>query len=351
MNLETGPWRLTDLANVPKNGLTVFSCFHCGGGSTMGYKLAGFTVLGGVEIDPEMMGIYRQNHAPKHSYLMGVQDFKRIPDADLPPELFNLDILDGSPPCSSFSTAGAREKKWGKRTHFREGQAEQVLDGLFFDFIDVAKKLQPRVVVAENVKGLIVGNAKFYVKQIFHAFADAGYDTQLFLLNSSRMGVPQKRERTFFIARRRDLNLPKIELEFNEPLISVCQAWRGLPPQTARPLTPSTKALWLLARQGESLSRVNGGSRFGDHKLAFTEPSCTITTSGGLYHPLEPRNASEGEILRLQTYPDDYNAAPAGARYVCGMSVPPRMMQRVASQIAIQLFHKKSGLTAECVHG
>ena len=67
-----GPWNLTDLATVPKNGLTAFSCFHCGGGSTMGYKLAGFSMLGGVEIDPEMMAIYRANHKPKHSYLMGV---------------------------------------------------------------------------------------------------------------------------------------------------------------------------------------------------------------------------------------------------------------------------------------
>jgi DNA (cytosine-5)-methyltransferase 1 len=50
-----------------------------------------------------------------------------------------LDILDGSPPCSSFSMAGNREKDWGKEKKFREGQAEQVLDNLFFDFIDLQK--------------------------------------------------------------------------------------------------------------------------------------------------------------------------------------------------------------------
>ena len=105
-----GPWKLTDLATVPKNGLTAFSCFHCGGGSTMGYKLAGFNMLGGVEIDPEMMGIYRANHKPKHSYLMGVQQFNELPLLSLPDELKNLDLLDGSPPCSVFSMAGKREK-------------------------------------------------------------------------------------------------------------------------------------------------------------------------------------------------------------------------------------------------
>ena len=97
--LRTGPWNLTDLKKVKPNGMKVFSCFHCGGGSTMGYKLAGFEVLGGVEIDPEMSKIYVKNHNPKYEYLMGVQDFKNIPDKDLPPELFDLDILDGSPPC------------------------------------------------------------------------------------------------------------------------------------------------------------------------------------------------------------------------------------------------------------
>ena len=86
-------WKLTDLATIPKNGLTVFSCFHCGGGSSMGYKLAGFNVLGGVELDPEIMSIYRANHYPKHSYLMGVQQFNEIPLNDLPNELKNLDLM------------------------------------------------------------------------------------------------------------------------------------------------------------------------------------------------------------------------------------------------------------------
>lgn len=120
--LITGKWVLKDIENVEKNGLTVFSCFHCGGGSTMGYKLAGFNVLGGVEIDPKMMKIYRQNHNPKHSFLMGVQDFKNIPNENLPKELFELDILDGSPPCSSFSMAGSREDAWGDKKNSERGK-------------------------------------------------------------------------------------------------------------------------------------------------------------------------------------------------------------------------------------
>lgn len=72
----------------------------------MGYKLAGCDVIGGIEIDPEMMAVYRANHRPRHSYLMGVQEFVKPPNGPIPPELFDLDILEGSPPYSTFSMAG-----------------------------------------------------------------------------------------------------------------------------------------------------------------------------------------------------------------------------------------------------
>lgn len=161
----------------------------------MGYKLAGFDVIGCNEIDPRMMKAYQANHNPKYAYIEPIQEFKNR--TDLPEELFNLDILDGSPPCSSFSTAGSREDGWGKEKKFREGQAKQVLDTLFFDFIDLAKRLQPKIVIAENVKGLLLGNAKDYVRRIYEAFDDAGYCVQHRLLDASTMGVPQHRERVF----------------------------------------------------------------------------------------------------------------------------------------------------------
>ncbi|MCD7762544.1 MAG: DNA cytosine methyltransferase, partial [Lachnospiraceae bacterium] len=101
-------WKLSDLKKVEKNGKTVFSCFSCGGGSSMGYKLAGYDVVGNCEIDPDMEKIYVQNHHPAHTYLMDIREFNRL--QVFPDELKNLDILDGSPPCSVFSDAGDREK-------------------------------------------------------------------------------------------------------------------------------------------------------------------------------------------------------------------------------------------------
>lgn len=337
MNLRTGPWQLRETFDVKPNGATVFSCFHCGGGSTMGYKLAGFDVLGGVEIDPKMMEIYRRNHKPRLSFLEGVQQFKERPIESLPADLLDLDILDGSPPCSSFSMAGAREKDWGKKKKFREGQADQVLDNLFFDFIDIAAKLRPKVVVSENVKGLVMGNARGYVKEILAAFDKAGYDTQLFLLNSSRMGVPQRRERTFFISRRRDLGMPKLTLDFNEAVIGVGDAIKGTIPN-GEPLGKAVGSVWPRVIKGKSFSGAHmKGHLFSWRKLHPDLPAMTVTATHCMTHWDQPRLMSESEVVRIQTFPDDFDFCGQYGPYVCGMSVPPFMMQRVSAQIFDQL--------------
>lgn len=340
--LITGPWNLSDLKKVKPNGLKVMSCFHCGGGSTMGYKLAGFEVLGGVEIDPKMMAMYKKNHKPKFNFLMGVQDFNKLPKKEIPPDFFNLDVLDGSPPCSSFSMAGSREKDWGENKKFTEGQAEQVLDDLFFDFIKIAKILKPKVVVAKNVKGLIQGKARGYVKMIMNQFNEAGYDVQLFLLNSAFMGVPQRRERTFFIARRKDLDLPKISLNFNEKNISVEKSWSDLSCEGKDVSSSSMVKYWMLIKPGEAMSKVHEkGSLFGQQKIDPKAPAPTLTSKEyQLWHWLKPRLLSKLQACRLQSFPDDYDFLNNDPKYVCGMSVPPLMMQRVANQIAFQIFGK-----------
>lgn len=188
-----------------KNGLKVFSCFACGGGSTMGYKLAGCEVVGCCEIDPKMNKVYIKNHNPKHNFCMDIREFNKIPNEELPEELFNLDILDGSPPCTTFSMAGEREKSWGKKKKFREGQAEQTLDDLSFVFIETVAKLRPKVMIMENVEGLIKGEAWSYVQRIYKELKDAGYEVGHWLLKGECMGVPQKRHRVFFIALRNDV--------------------------------------------------------------------------------------------------------------------------------------------------
>jgi len=343
--LRTGPWKLTELNDVIKNGKKVFSCFHCGGGSTMGYKLAGYDVIGGIEIDPEMMKIYRANHNPKHSFLMGVQEFNKLPTDKIPKELFDLDILDGSPPCSSFSMAGSREDDWGEKKKFREGQSHQVLDDLFFEFIKIADILKPKIVVAENVKGLVIGKAKGYVKMIADQFDAAGYDVQLFLLNSAFMGVPQRRERTFFIARRKDLKLPKIELNFNEKPISIKEAISDIYSEKGKDHTSSINYKYFkMCKPGEAFSKYHPkGSLFQLKRLNFNEPCPTITSSfqSLSYRPEDMIGLSDNQIKRLQTFPEDYKFKHQDVGYFCGMSVPPFMMQRVSDQIYKQWLSKE----------
>lgn len=327
----TYKWNLSDLKKVEKNGLKVFSCFACGGGSTMGYKMSGFDVIGCNEIDPEMMAIYKKNHNPKYSYLESIETFKLR--NDLPKELYNLDILDGSPPCSSFSMLGSREKAWGKKKKFREGQADQILDDLFFHYIDLAHKLKPKVVVAENVKGMLMGNAKGYVKQVIGLYKAAGYDVQLFLLNGATMGLPQKRERVFFIAKRNDLDFPKLKLSFNEKPISVKIAFDSIKEinTKGKPLTKEFISRWCKMKNGQGAGSIGKFNQFKKMHLNF--PSFTlIGNSNMLSHPLEPRNLSFEELSVYSSFPLDYKHNTL-AGYQMGMSVPPLMMHKISQQI------------------
>ena len=343
-------WTLKDAVFTKDKG-KVFSCFACGGGSTMGYKLAGFDVLGCNEIDPKMMDAYITNHKPKYSYLEPIQTFK-LRD-DLPKELYELDILDGSPPCSSFSMAGNREKDWGKEKKFREGQAHQVLDDLFFDFIDLAKKLQPKVVVAENVKGLLLGEAKSYVRRIYKEFDEAGYIVQHWLLNASKMGVPQRRERVFFIAMRKDLCepflyqkdmftvVPNLQLEFNETEI----IYEEIEDKNAQSiyLSPAISKYWRIAKEGQGFDKVHPKGHMFNYQKANRKkvlPTITAHRDGGTYHPYVERPLTDSENCLAGSFPLDYNFIGLKSKYLVGMSVPPLMTARIADEIYNQWIQK-----------
>jgi DNA (cytosine-5)-methyltransferase 1 len=345
MNNFTYQWNLSDLKSIPKNGLKVFSCFAGSGGSTMGFKMSGCEVLGCNEIDPKMIETYKINHSPKYPFCEAIQTFKDR--NDLPEELFNLDILDGSPPCSSFSMAGHREKDWGKKKKFHEGQKAQVLDDLFFHYIQLANKLKPKVVMAENVKGLISGNAKGYVKEIIAAFKNAGYEVQLFLLNAASMGVPQARERVFFIARRMDLNFDKLSLNFNEKPITVAEAIQGLEnDESDYKLSPGRMGykLWHLVREGQPLSKGHDkNSWLTQMKINSQKPSHTLTgtNNGGRIHFRhdKPEALPYTWWIRLCSFPEDYKfKSPQLAKYQMGMSVPPLMIHKIVNEIIRQWF-------------
>lgn len=325
---------------IEPNGLKVFGTFICGGGSTMGYKLAGFDHLGGVEIDPKLAEVYKANHSPKYFYTADIREFKNWDD--LPQELYSLDLLDGSPPCSSFSMAGNRDKDWGKKKMFREGQSMQSLDDLFFHYIDLAKKLQPKVVIAENVKGLIQGNARGYTKRIKREFEAAGYKVQLFLLNAASMGVPQKRERVFFICQRNDMGFKPLKLEFNEKAITFGEYKGKDKNETKR---ESYRTLWSKCKQGKTFASVHEkGTYFGEYKCSDKKtPNTIIANQSGsyLWHSTEKRPLNKSEICQTGTYPIDFDFQNIEPKYLIGMSVPPVMTAQIAHQIYLQWFKKQ----------
>lgn len=330
-------WTLEN-AHFTKDKGKVFSCFACGGGSTMGYKLAGFDVIGCNEIDGRVMNLYEINHHPRYAFLEPIQVFKER--TAFPDDLYNLDILDGSPPCSAFSMAGSREEAWGVERKFREGQATQVLDTLFFDFIEVARKLQPKVVIAENVKGLLQGDAKKYVQRIYAEFDAAGYYCQHWLLNAQDMGVPQKRERVFFVCLRKDLIdyvpqtynlfdvLPYLKLEFKEPRITCEMAGLTL----GEPITyPSQIADY------EALKEGREPKCFQSALVKKTDVHPTILASySQKATPMpewEMRWLSREDICKVSSFPLDYDFGSQKPHYVCGMSVPPIMIAQIATQV------------------
>lgn len=333
-------WSMANDYPKEKNGLKVFSCFACGGGSTMGYKLAGCDVLGCCEIDPKMNEVYVKNHKPKYNYVMDIRDFNKL--EDLPEELYDLDILDGSPPCTTFSVAGDREESWGKKKKFREGQAEQTLDDLSFVLIETAAKLKPKVVIMENVEGLMKGEAWSYVQKIYKQLHDIGYQVKHWLVKGQNMGVPQTRHRVIFIAVRNDMNydFDNLDMSFNYKPITYGEIKDGV----GDSLGEDTVMYKWLCKAEECDKRLSDTLiRLGEKEKFFNERICwehnvvqTVASHGGMYRGTEKTRVSCEDIINASTFPQDYdfiNRTRNNVQYICGMSVPPIMMKRIVTRL------------------
>lgn len=347
-------WNISDgypAIGLSKNNLTVFSTFACGGGSTMGYKLAGYNVLGCLEIDPQIIKCYRENHHPLYSFEEGIQTFK-LRD-DLPEELFNLDILDQSPPCSSFSMAGSREKDWGKEKHFREGQTKQVLDTLFFDAIDLVKKLQPKVCIFENVEAMMFGAAREYVRKILEQIDEAGYYVQHTVIDASKMGIPQRRNRVFFIGLRKDLAKPflkQVDMFTTIPYLNLNFCGKDIPYKEfeehgveRKKLNENKTEKWInCSIDGHPTAGNGSGNTFGYfYKTSPNRSLPTITAGSSVYsHYLKPELLTDNELMMAGSYPMDYNFLKVKPQYLIGMSVPPVVIANLSHQIYLQWLSK-----------
>lgn len=356
----TYEWNLKDLENVPKNGLTVFSCFAGGGGSSQGYKMAGYDVIGCNEIDPRQMEIYKHNLNPKYSYLEDIRTFRDRDD--LPSELFELDILDGSFPCTPFSTSNNSNKDISHLKKFREGQIEQTLDDLALQTIKLIGKLKPKVAILENVSGLMQPQYAKYVSEIYIELEKAGYAITHRLLNMSLMGIPQRRKRVFFLAVRKDLKInfadlfesePKIHLDFNEaniPYREIEDLNIDFGTCTANKIRKSTGnetevyKWYKLTNKGTYFSDavVRSGKKRSFMDYYKTDPNKVLPTitahtgGGSAYNHNTFRTLTRDELCKASSFPMDYDFLEENPKYVVGMSVPPLAMYKIAKEIEKQ---------------
>jgi DNA (cytosine-5)-methyltransferase 1 len=204
------PYRVPSMEEIralPWNGFNAVSTFSGCGGSSLGYRMAGFKMLWASEFVPAAQETYRANAAPYT--ILDTRDIREVTGQDILDAtglgVGEIDLYDGSPPCASFSTAGKREAGWGQVKKYSDTQ--QRTDDLFYEYARLIEETQPRVFVAENVAGLVKGTAKGYFKLILARLRACGYRVQARVLDASWLGVPQSRNRLIFIGVREDLGM------------------------------------------------------------------------------------------------------------------------------------------------
>lgn len=341
---------MTDIRNIEWNGFRAAGTFSGGGGSTCGYRMAGFRVLYANEFIPAAYHTYRRNHPGS---VVDPRDIRKVMPQDVcdacgvrPGE---LDLLDGSPPCAAFSTAGKRERDWGKVKRYSD--TEQRVDDLFFEFARLVDGIRPKTFVAENVSGLVKGTAKGYFKAILQRLRACGYQVEARLLNASWLGVPQARERIIFVGVRSDLGLQPV---FPAPMpyrYTVRDALENVPAGVKHYLKPGLKTLFLYhhTKPGDNMSEAHGRFYGNVHtwhshvRLSWDKPSPTVLQAKAqIYHPDEARPLTIPEVKRICSYPDDYMLTGSyGQQWErCGRSVPPVMMSQIATAIRDGILRK-----------
>lgn len=357
---------MAEIAALPKNGYNVVSTFSGCGGSCLGFEMEGFTIRWASEFVPAAQDVYRRNHP---GVPLNTKDIREVTADDILRESGlapgEIDVLEGSPPCASFSTAGKRERGWGKVQQYSD--TRQRVDDLFFEYVRLIDGLQPKVFVAENVSGLVKGTAKGYFKRILAAMKECGYQVEAKLLDAQWLGVPQARQRIIFVGVRNDLGkapafpkplpyrysvreaLPDIisiehangfdghaDYDAGRPMRTV-QAGR---PVSATVIDPETDMTgYAVGREWDRLAPGEQSDKYFNLVKPDPDKPCpTVTVRGGtvnaasVTHPTQRRKFTIAELKRICAFPDDFVLTGSYAQQWerLGRAVPPVMMRHVA---------------------
>lgn len=365
-----------------QNKFNVISTFAGGGGSSTGYRLAGGKILCVNEFVEEAQKTYHENY-PDTPILPG--DIKELTGKDFLDAagigVGELDILDGSPPCSAFSVAGVlshgaggkHSDGWGKTKLYSDGKMVENIEDLFFEFLRIAEYIKPKVIVAENVAGLTMGEAKEYFNKITNTFEKIGYDVSAKVLNSVNYGVPQTRTRVIFIGVREDvtadvgltfMNIASIFPEGDGKVISLEEAFEGLEYDqeevdylikrwTASAHYKDTVALMPLdpPKVLTGADYHPKGHHFNVKRCSRFHPSPTVTATGagetgaGGCHWIEPRKFTIAELKRIMSLPDDFILTGRHGKKAerIGRMVPPLMMKAIAEAVFTNVLEKYNG--------
>jgi len=367
-------YTLQDTLDSEKRALfNVLSTFAGGGGSSTGYRLAGAKILAINEFVPEAQNTYRENY-PDTLIIPG--DIKKLSGKDFLEKVNlkpgELDLLDGSPPCSAFSMAGSvshgkgntHADAFGKKKKYSDIEGVENVEDLFFEFLRVAEEIKPKVIIGENVEGLTMGEAKEYFHKIQNRFEDIGYLVVADVLNSSYYGVPQARKRTFFIAVREDvaekvginfMTMYQLYPEKNNEQTLLGEAINDVVNEDQEEINLLLEKLSIETAVGKTLAKMpkdpdkvltgmdyhDKGHHFNLKRCSLRKPSPTITAMGnfpgvaGTCHPLEDRKFTIKELKRIMSLPEDFKLTGKHQQQSerIGRMVPPLMMKALAESV------------------
>ncbi len=343
-----------------KNGYTHVSLFAGIGGLDLGFRAAGFRTVWANDIDADACDTFRENLGE-----IAEGDIRTIgfPKLEEP-----LDVLSAGFPCQPFSNAGSRRGVKDSR------------GDLFNYALDAVREFKPRVVLFENVRGLLsvkIGK-KLLIEEILNQLHNEGYDCQFKLVDASNHRVAQRRLRLLIVGVRRDSDLgpfrypqekAKAGLTIGETILDITSE---LPNQKElMQLNPQAIVLGAFIPEGgswkdipydnlpERLQYVRNNmekyrwpkfyARFHRDDIAGTITAAFKPENAGVWHPVETRVFSVREIARIQSFPDwfVFGGRSVKSKYQqIGNAVPPRLAYEVALEIVNVLEgHKPRTLT------
>lgn len=289
-----------------RNKYNFIDLFSGAGGLSCGMVMAGFNPIASVEIMPQAVETYKYNFIEKHGFDEKVET-RDIRNQEVKEKLYEsvkdkkIDVIVGGFPCQGFSMAGYRV-------------VDDPRNSLYKEMKDIVEKLQPEIVVMENVEGLrSMLNGKVE-EMIIEDYKKIGYEINLTVLNSANYGVPQFRKRVIFIGNRvGKTNYHPMPLYNESNYVTLGQAiepYMNIPenPDINHVFSKHTeemKARLAAIPEGKSLYK-----NYSDawKKSPWDKPSCTIKENHGgtNVHPKLPRCLTAREIATLQSFPSDF---------------------------------------------